>query len=186
MRIGEASFSALLPLLLFFLVASLPSGSAGHVDVKKERTLAMIKPDGLHGNYTDKIKDIILESGYNILKEIMVHLDEGNVTLFYAEHSEKSFFPRLIEYMTSGPVIVMVLEKSNAISDWRALIGPTDPRKAKISHPNSIRAMCGIDIERNCVHGSDSSQSASKEIKFFFGEMVLSGFSDDDLQHDEL
>ncbi|MQM00269.1 hypothetical protein Taro_033002 [Colocasia esculenta] len=87
-----------------------------------------------------------------------------------------------------GPVIVMILEKSNAISDWRALIGPTDPTKAKISHPESIRAMCGTDIERNCVHGSDSSESAAKEITFFFGEMMLSGFSSSEnyLKHDEL
>ncbi|KAF6176818.1 hypothetical protein GIB67_026505 [Kingdonia uniflora] len=70
----------------------------------------------------------------------------------------------------SGPVYVMVLEKTNAIAEWRDLIGPTDAGKAKITHPNSIRAMCGLDLERNCVHGSDAPQSAAKEISFFFRE----------------
>lgn len=68
--------------------------------MEKEKTLAMIKPDGLSGNYTDKIKEVILESGFDIIREMMVQLDVGNVTLFYAEHSKKSFFPSLVEYMT--------------------------------------------------------------------------------------
>ncbi|GMQ08111.1 hypothetical protein CsSME_00051993 [Camellia sinensis var. sinensis] len=70
----------------------------------------------------------------------------------------------------SGPVLIMVLEKVNAVADWRAMIGPTDARKAKVTHPNSIRAMCGLDSQTNCVHGSDSSESAAREISFFFKE----------------
>ncbi|KAF8393644.1 hypothetical protein HHK36_021890 [Tetracentron sinense] len=140
----------------------------------------MIKPDGLFGNYTDEIKKVILESGFSILEEMMVQLDENYVTIFYAEHSKKSFFPRLVKYMTSGPVFVMVLEKVNAIADWRALIGPTDARKAKVTHPNSIRALCGLDSEKNCVHGSDSPQSAAREISFFFEE-ISSGLERDRL-----
>ncbi|XP_020110998.1 probable nucleoside diphosphate kinase 5 isoform X1 [Ananas comosus] len=77
----------------------------------------------------------------------------------------------MILLMFSGPVYVMVLEKPDAVSRWRALIGPTDARKAKVSHPSSIRAMCGSDLERNCVHGSDSPQSAAREISFFFGDI---------------
>ncbi|KAA8540232.1 hypothetical protein F0562_024205 [Nyssa sinensis] len=118
----------------------------------------------------------------NIPREMMIQLDEDSVSRFYAEHSAKSFFPSLVKYMTSGPVLIMVLEKVNAVADWRALIGPTDARKAKVSHPNRllspdprhaiyIRAMCGLDSEKNCVHGSDSPQSAAREISFFFEEM---------------
>ncbi|CAJ1950735.1 unnamed protein product [Sphenostylis stenocarpa] len=136
-----------------------------------ERTLAIIKPDGLLGNYTDDIKKTIIEYGSSIFKEKIVQLDEATVEQFYAQHSSKSFFSRLIKYMTSGPVLVMVLEKDNAIADWRALMGPTDASKAKITHPHSIRAKCGLDIERNCVHGSDSLKSAQREIPFFFKEL---------------
>ncbi|KAL8260788.1 hypothetical protein R6Q59_024837 [Mikania micrantha] len=84
----------------------------------------------------------------------------------------------------SGPVLIMVLEKVNAISDWRRLIGPTDARKAKITHPHSIRAMCGVDLERNCVHGSDSHKSAAREISFFFPHSYPEGTMT--LKHDEL
>ncbi|KAI3914277.1 hypothetical protein MKW92_049686, partial [Papaver armeniacum] len=150
---------------------------------KKEKTLAMIKPDGVSGNFTETIKKMILESNFSILREMTVQLDEDNTGLFYAEHSKRGFFNNLIKYMTSGPVVVMVLEKEDAVVDWRALIGPTDASKAKMSHPNSIRAMCGLDMERNCVHGSDSPQSAVREISFFFGEVSSTG---DFLEHDEL
>lgn len=141
----------------------------------------MIKPDGLFGKHIDMIKKAIVDSGFHIVEEMMFQFNVENVTLFYAEHSGRSFFPRLLEYMTSGPVYVMVLEKPNAISDWRFLIGPTDAKLAKVSHPNSIRAKCGLDIERNCVHGSDSPRSAAREIYFFFGEM-----SNGTTGHDEL
>ncbi|KAK9726879.1 hypothetical protein RND81_05G243100 [Saponaria officinalis] len=136
--------------------------------IEKEKTLAMIKPDGVSGNYSDRIKKVIVDSGFSISRELGTRLDEDSVKEFYAEHSSKSFFPNLIKYMTSGPVLVMVLEKDNAVADWRKLIGPTDAEKARITHPQSIRAMCGSNAERNCVHGSDSVQSASREISFFF------------------
>lgn len=149
--------------------------------VERERTLAMIKPDGLSGNYTDKIKEAILESGFDIVEEAVVLLDAEMASLFYAEHAERSFFDSLVKYMTSGPVHAMVLERHDAISHWRALIGPTDARKAKTSHPNSVRAMCGLDSEKNCVHGSDSLQSAAREISFFFGDV-----KSETMEHDEL
>lgn len=141
----------------------------------------MIKPDGLFGNYTEKIKEIILESGFDIVKEAVVRLDAERASLFYSEHSGRSFFDSLVKYMTSGPVLTMVLERHDAISHWRALIGPTDARKAKTSHPSSIRAMCGLDSEKNCVHGSDSLQSAVREISFFFGDV-----KSETVEHDEL
>ncbi|XP_058079427.1 probable nucleoside diphosphate kinase 5 [Magnolia sinica] len=158
---------SLLLLVAISLLLSFPTEAS----VEKEKTLAIIKPDGLFGDYTDKIKTIILESGFIIVREMTLQLNESDVALFYAEHSGRSFFPSLVNYMTSGPVSIMVLEKANAIVDWRILIGPTDARKARLSHLGSIRAMCGSDLERNCVHGSDSPQSAAREITFFFGEM---------------
>ncbi|KAL9254792.1 putative nucleoside diphosphate kinase 5 [Drosera capensis] len=133
-----------------------------------EKTLAIIKPDGVYGNYSDMITGIIHESGFRIVRERIIQLDEDTVGSFYAEHSSKSFFASLVKYMTSGPVLILVLEKENAVADWRALIGPTDANKAKLTHPKCIRAMCGVDAEKNCVHGSDSIQSAIREIKFFF------------------
>lgn len=141
----------------------------------------MIKPDGLSGNYSQKIKEVILQSGFDIVQEAVVRLDAERASVFYAEHSERSFFESLVKYMTSGPVLAMVLERPDAISHWRTLIGPTDARKAKTSHPNSIRAMCGLDSEKNCVHGSDSPQSAAREISFFFGDVKSVT-----VEHDEL
>ncbi|KAL5698314.1 hypothetical protein ACHQM5_029369 [Ranunculus cassubicifolius] len=141
----------------------------------------MIKPDGL--NYTSDIKRVIVESGFSILREKTIQLVERDAKIFYTEHSKKSFFPRLVEYMTSGPICIMVLEKTDAVADWRALIGPTDAKEAKITHPHSIRAMCGADLERNCVHGSDSFQSAMREIFFFFKEIAPLG---NVAEHDEL
>ncbi|KAI3455639.1 hypothetical protein Pfo_012302 [Paulownia fortunei] len=120
-------------LLLCLLV--FPYGSSANVDTVKEKTLAMIKPDGVDGNYADVIKKTILDSGFSITQEIELQLNEDMVKSFYAEHASKSFFSSLVQYMTSGPVLIMVLEKENAIADWRALIGPTDANKAKVTHP---------------------------------------------------
>lgn len=130
----------------------------------------MIKPDGFLGNHTHFIQTTILASGFTILNQITLQLDSHTAKAFYADHSSRTFFPNLINYITSGPVLIMVLEKVNAVSDWRSLIGPTDPSKAKVTHPHSIRAMCGVNLERNCVHGSDSIKSAAREISFFFKE----------------
>ncbi|EMS60758.1 Vacuolar protein sorting-associated protein 32-like protein 1 [Triticum urartu] len=107
--------------------------------VEIERTLAMIKPDGLSGNYTEKIKEAILESGFDIIEEAVVQLDVERASLFYAEHADRSFFNSLVKYMTSGPVCAMILESPDAISCWRNLIGPTDARKAKTSHPDRFK-----------------------------------------------
>ncbi|XP_010459329.1 PREDICTED: probable nucleoside diphosphate kinase 5 isoform X1 [Camelina sativa] len=167
-----------LPLLLLSVSLS-PVRCLG----SEERTLAMIKPDGVSGNYSDDIKRIILEANFNIVTETLAQLDKETASAFYHEHSSRSFFPHLVTYMTSGPVLVMVLEKPNAVSDWRGLIGPTDAQKAKISHPHSIRALCGKDSQSNCVHGSDSTSSAEREIKFFFKDVVPGDIAS---QHDEL
>ncbi|KAM2653937.1 hypothetical protein EV2_025508 [Malus domestica] len=169
--------------LLIGFVVSLSLPCRSDATAEKEMTLAIIKPDGLYDNYTDKIKNAISDSGFRILNERLVQLDEDAAMSFYAEHSSRSFFSDLVRYMTSGPVLIMVLEKENAVADWRTLIGPTDASKAKITHPNSIRAMCGKDLQRNCVHGSDSLQSAQREISFFFKEKSPGSGS---MGHDEL
>ncbi|XP_027906969.1 probable nucleoside diphosphate kinase 5 [Vigna unguiculata] len=178
MRTPFVGFSCILVLLAF----ASASCSSTYGSMEMERTLAIIKPDGLIGNYTDDIKRTIVEYGFTIFKEKIVQLDQATVEKFYAEHSSKGFFSRLTKYMTSGPVLAMILEKDNAIADWRALMGPTDASKAKITHPHSIRARCGLDIERNCVHGSDSPKSAQREISFFFKELS----ADVVAEHDEL
>ncbi|GAV61429.1 NDK domain-containing protein [Cephalotus follicularis] len=169
--------------IVFLFSVFFPTRSKSNGSIGKEITLALIKPDGLVGNYSDRIKDIILESGFHILRETALQLDEDTAATFYVEHSSRSFFSSLIKYITSGPMWVMALEKENAVADWRALIGPTDARKAKITHPDSIRAMCGLDLEKNCVHGSDSPQSAQREISFFFKDVFSGGFI---TKHDEL
>ncbi|CAA2985878.1 probable nucleoside diphosphate kinase 5 [Olea europaea subsp. europaea] len=163
-------FSRFLFLCLLVSTLRLPHRIWANVSTEKEKTLAMIKPDGVAGNYSDVIKTAIFYSGFSITQEMLLELNEETVRSFYAEHATKSFFPSLVQYMSSGPVLIMVLEKVNAISDWRNLIGPTDANKAKVTHPNSIRAMCGLDLQRNCVHGSDSPQSAYREITFFFNK----------------
>ncbi|XP_015059701.1 probable nucleoside diphosphate kinase 5 [Solanum pennellii] len=171
-------------LLPFFLLSilSLPNRCSADSSTETERTLAIIKPDGVSGNHTNSVKETILNHGFKITEESLIQLDEDRVKSFYAEHSSRSFFPSLVEYMTSGPVLIMVLEKGNAIADWRALIGPTDPLKAKVTHPHSVRAICGLNLQENCVHGSDSPQSASREISFFF-KTTSSGYAS---KHDEL
>ncbi|KAL6285360.1 hypothetical protein ACE6H2_009750 [Prunus campanulata] len=170
-------------LFIIVLVVSLSLPCRSDGSAEKEKTLAIIKPDGLYDNCTDKIKNAIFDSGFRIVKEMLIQLDEEAAVSFYAEHSSRSFFSSLVKYMTSGPVLIMVLEKENAVADWRALIGPTDASKAKITHPNSIRAICGLDLQKNCVHGSDSPQSAQREISFFFKEKSSGSAV---TEHDEL
>lgn len=161
----KALYSSLLAFSIYILAVYQISFCLAQV----ERTFAMVKPDGVRGNYSEEIKRMIAATGFVIAAEKVVHLDEAAVKIFYAEHSQRDFFPSLLKFMTSGPVLAMVLEKENAVAQWRALIGPTDAIKAKISHPKSIRAMCGSDSQYNCVHGSDSHQSAAREVAFFFG-----------------
>lgn len=146
-----------------------------------ERTLAMVKPDGVGGNHTDTIKSIIRTSGFVITREASLHLDVKTAELFYSEHSEKPFFGELIDFMTSGPAVAMVLEQENAVTNWRKLIGPTDPNNARNEQPSSIRAMCGSSTTKNCVHGSDSPIAAAREISILFEDIQK-----DMIRHDEL
>ncbi|KAH9317997.1 hypothetical protein KI387_019766, partial [Taxus chinensis] len=145
-------------------------GAESSCFAERQRTLAIVKPDGMMGNHSEEINTIILAKGFVIVTRKLLQLDQAAVRNFYAEHSQRDFFHSLMKFMTSGPVLAMILEKEDAVAQWRALIGPTDARTAKISHPQSIRALCGLDSEKNCIHGSDSCESAAREISFFFGD----------------
>ena len=136
-----------------------------------QRTLAMIKPDATYK--ADEIEEIILQTGFTILQKRWVHLSPEQCSEFYNEHSSKIFFPSLVAFMSSGPIVAMELAKENAIQSWRDLIGPTNSKKAREIQPNSIRALYGSDEQVNAVHGSDSEASAEREIRFFFNKSIV-------------
>lgn len=129
------------------------------------KTLAILKPDCLERNLTGKAIDFILERGFKIKAMKMLHLSKTDTENFYAVHKGKPFYDELIEYMSSGPCIPMVLEKENAVEAFREAIGATDPTKAA---DNTLRKLYAQNTQRNTVHGSDSEENAQKEIAFFF------------------
>ncbi len=129
------------------------------------RTLAIIKPDGVQAGLIGEIIKRIENEGLRIVAMRMEKLDARKAEGFYYVHRNKPFFSSLIEYMTSGPVVLMVLQGYDVIRRWRTLMGATDPRKAA---PGTIRADMGSSIERNVVHGSDAPDSAIYEINYFF------------------
>lgn len=132
-----------------------------------EKTLAIIKPDAMAAGFDEAIIDHIKKNGFNVLKQESMNLSQEQAEGFYAEHSERPFFGELVTFMTSGPVTVMVLEKDGGIKAWRDLMGDTDPAKAA---DGTIRKMFGASKGENATHGSDSPESASREIAFFFPE----------------
>lgn len=130
-----------------------------------ERTLAIIKPDIIERHLIGSIISRLEQSKFSIVAMKMVHLNQQQAVGFYAEHEGKPFFENLIAFMTSTPVVVLVLEKENAIADYRALMGKTNPAEANMG---TLRRDFALDGSRNSVHGSDSSQSAEREIAYFF------------------
>ena len=130
-----------------------------------EQTLSIIKPDAVERDLQSKIKDEFIKSGFAIIKEKKIHITKMEAEEFYKVHQSKPFYNDLCEYLSSGPIFVMVLEKFNAILDNRELMGATDPKKADVG---TIRKKYGISIDKNSVHGSDSLENAKKEIQFFF------------------
>lgn len=140
-------------------------------NVELEKTLAIIKPDAVQD--ADEIKRIIKASGFAVIAERKIHLSTEQAGDFYAEHYGKMFFTNLMSFMSGGPIIAIVLAKKNSIEDWRKLMGPTNPMDARERFPDSIRALFGKDQTQNSVHGSDSVASASREIRFFFPQMIL-------------
>ncbi len=130
-----------------------------------EQTLSIIKPDAIERNLQDKIKDIFIKNNFMIVKEKKVKLEKKDAEQFYKVHETKPFYNDLCNYLSSGPVLVMVLKKNNAIAENRKLMGATNPQDAD---PGTIRKEFGISIDKNSVHGSDSRENAEKEISFFF------------------
>ena len=131
----------------------------------EEQTLSIIKPDATKRSITGKINNIIEEAGLKIVAQKRIHLTREQAEKFYSVHAEKLFFKDLVNYMISGPIVVQVLQASNAVSLYRSVMGATNPEEAK---SGTIRAEFAESLEANSVHGSDSDENANIEISFFF------------------
>jgi nucleoside-diphosphate kinase len=131
-----------------------------------ERTFAIIKPNAVKKNQIGRIITMMEEDGLKVVEAKLKHLNKGEAEGFYAEHQARPFFGSLVDFMTTGPVLLLVLEGDSAVEKYRKLMGATDPAKAA---PQTIRKTFGDSIEANTVHGSDSTASASREIESFFG-----------------
>ena len=138
----------------------------------KERTLCIVKPDAMRKRVAGRILAMIEERGLVPVAARIVTLTPGDAERFYAVHRERKFFPDLVRFMSSGPVLVAVLEGDDAIARWRDLMGPTDATKAP---KGTIRGEFGTDVEKNAAHGSDAPETARVEIGFFFAGLELPG-----------
>ena len=134
---------------------------------KTEQTLSIIKPDAVERNLEDTIKKMFIDSGFKISKFKKIQIEKSEAEKFYKVHETKPFYNDLCSYLSSGPIVVMVLEKNNAVLENRELMGATNPKDAK---DGTIRKKFGISIDKNSVHGSDSLENAKIEINFFFKE----------------
>ena len=130
-----------------------------------EQTLSIIKPDAVERNLSEEIKNEFKKNGFNILKEKKIKLEKSEAEKFYQVHQSKPFYNNLCDYLSSGPIIVMLLGKENAVTENRKLMGATDPKYAETG---TLREKYGISIDKNSVHGSDSIENAKIEINFFF------------------
>ena len=130
-----------------------------------EQTLSIIKPDAVERNLVDDIKNIFLKNGLKIIESKKIQITKDEASEFYKVHQSKPFYNDLCAYLSSGPIVVMILEGENAILANRKLMGSTNPKDAE---ENTIRKLYGISIDKNSVHGSDSIENAKKEIEFFF------------------
>ena len=134
-----------------------------------EQTLSIIKPDAVERNLEDKIKSFFVKKDLKIIKSKKVQISKEEASEFYKIHQTKPFYNDLCNYLSSGPIIVMILEGEEAISKNRQIMGATDPSKAE---EGTLRKMYGISIDKNSVHGSDSLENGKKEIDFFFGKIT--------------
>ena len=130
-----------------------------------EQTLSIIKPDAVERNLDNEIKQMFIKNGFNILKEKKIQMEKSEAEKFYKVHETKPFYNDLCSYLSSGPIVAMILEKKNAVTDNRKLMGATNPKDAE---DGTIRKKYGISIDKNSVHGSDSVENAKIEIDFFF------------------
>jgi nucleoside-diphosphate kinase len=136
----------------------------------KERTLALIKPIAVREHHTGDIISIIEKNGFDIVAIKKIHLKESEARAFYSIHREKNFFNDLVKFMCSGPIIAIVLEKVNAINEFRKLMGSTDPNEAE---EGTIRKLFAGSKQQNAVHGSDSHENSNREVRFFFSELEI-------------
>ena len=132
---------------------------------KKEQTLSIIKPDAVERNLENEIKEMFKNKGFSIVKEKKIQIEKSEAEKFYKVHETKPFYNDLCAYLSSGPIVVMVLENENAVLANRELMGVTNPKDAE---EGTIRKKYGISIDKNSVHGSDSVENAKIEIDFFF------------------
>jgi nucleoside-diphosphate kinase len=158
------------------LVASQSSNTAGcsvtipHKIAPRQQTLALIKPDGVANKHIGDIITRLEESGFTIAAMKMIHLSKKEAEEFYRPHEGRPFYPSLVAYMTSGPIVAIVLEGSDAISHYRSLMGATDPAKAA---PGTLRALYAQSLQENSVHGSDSQENAEREIHLIFSPQEI-------------
>ncbi len=132
---------------------------------KLEQTLSIIKPDAVERNLIEEIKSIFKKNNLKITNSKKIHISKDEAAEFYKAHQSKPFYNDLCAYLSSGPIVAMILEGENAILKNRKIMGATDPKNAE---KNTIRKLYGISIDKNSVHGSDSMDNAKKEIEFFF------------------
>ena len=130
-----------------------------------EQTLSIIKPDAVERNLENEIKEMFKVNGFKIINEKKIKIEKEEAETFYKVHETKPFYSDLCEYLSSGPIVVMILEKDNAVLENRSLMGVTNPKDAE---EGTIRKKYGISIDKNSVHGSDSAENAKIEINFFF------------------
>ena len=130
-----------------------------------EQTLSIIKPDAVERNLTEKIKDIFTQNNLKVKDSKKIHITKDEAAEFYKVHQAKPFYNELCSYLSSGPIVAMILEGKDAVILNRKIMGATDPKNAE---DNTIRKLFGISIDKNSVHGSDSIENAKKEIDFFF------------------
>ena len=130
-----------------------------------EQTLSIIKPDAVERNLAEDIKKKFLDNNLKIIKSKKIQVNKDEASEFYKVHQSKPFYDRLCSYLSSGPIVVMILEGVNAIEENRRLMGVTDPKNAE---EGTLRKLYGLSIDKNSVHGSDSKENAKKEINFFF------------------
>ena len=133
--------------------------------MNNEQTLSIIKPDAVERNLTDEIKALFIKNNLKIKDDKKIHITKDEAAEFYKVHQSKPFYNDLCAYLSSGPIVVMILEGDNAVLSNRKLMGATNPKEAE---ENTIRKLYGISIDKNSVHGPDSVENAKKEIEFFF------------------
>jgi nucleoside-diphosphate kinase len=161
-------------LAVFSLTAIAASDASDKEKATVERTLSIIKPDAAKdAKVVEQIIEMMKAAGFKVVAQKEMELTSDQAKEFYAVHKERPFFDTLCKLMTSGKIVVLVLEKENAIADYRKLMGPTDSKEA--DKDTTIRGKFGTDKTANAVHGSDSAENAAKEIKFFFKDDEITG-----------